>query len=90
MHQAYLPIVAASMRAATLHYCCNDREFAWGPVNAHDHKNREQFAHATNDNRKLLPQVLLIDAGCEWDCYAADSTSPSTSIFLLGLDHLAC
>ncbi|KZV65736.1 prolidase [Peniophora sp. CONT] len=74
VHQAYLPIVAASNRAATLHYCCNDREFAWGPVNAHDHKNRAQFAHATTDNRKLLPQVLLIDAGCEWDCYAADIT----------------
>ncbi|KAG2127197.1 uncharacterized protein EDB93DRAFT_1109382 [Suillus bovinus] len=27
VHQAYLPIVAASRRAATLHYCCNDREF---------------------------------------------------------------
>ncbi|KAI9570081.1 hypothetical protein HD554DRAFT_432786 [Boletus coccyginus] len=31
-HQAYLPIVAASTRASTLHYCCNDRAFAWGPV----------------------------------------------------------
>ncbi|EGO22853.1 hypothetical protein SERLADRAFT_349935, partial [Serpula lacrymans var. lacrymans S7.9] len=53
VHQAYLPIVAASTRASTLHYCCNDREFSWGPLN---------------------PQVLLIDAGCEWNCYASDIT----------------
>ncbi|RPD58226.1 Creatinase/aminopeptidase [Lentinus tigrinus ALCF2SS1-7] len=71
-HQAYLPIVAASTRASTLHYCCNDREFAWGPVNANDHKNCNDLAH---DHERLLnPQVLLIDAGCEWNCYAADIT----------------
>ncbi|KIY43186.1 Creatinase/aminopeptidase [Fistulina hepatica ATCC 64428] len=69
VHQAYLPIVAASNRASTLHYCCNDREFAWGPVEPHDH--REDFAR---EDRKLLPQVLLIDAGCEWSCYASDLT----------------
>ena len=73
MHQAYLPIVAASTRASTLHYCCNDREFAWGPVGAHDHQNGDCLAH--DEARQLNPQVLLIDAGCEWDCYASDSTS---------------
>lgn len=72
VHQAYLPIVAASTRASTLHYCCNDKEFAWGPVKPHDHKNRNDFAHGKG--KELNPQVLLIDAGCEWDCYASDST----------------
>ena len=71
MHQAYLPIVAASTRASTLHYCCNDREFAWGPVNDHHH-NKNDLTHGPS--KKLNPQVLLIDAGCEWDCYASDIT----------------
>ncbi|KIK67312.1 hypothetical protein GYMLUDRAFT_37402 [Collybiopsis luxurians FD-317 M1] len=72
VHQAYLPIVAASTRASTLHYCCNDREFAWGPVHPHDHYNRNDFANG--GARELNPQVLLIDAGCEWNCYASDIT----------------
>jgi len=71
-HQAYLPIVAASTRASTLHYCCNDREFAWGPVKAHDHQNKNDLAHGKA--KELNPQVLLIDAGCEWECYASDIT----------------
>ncbi|KAI0643243.1 Creatinase/aminopeptidase [Trametes meyenii] len=71
-HQAYLPIVAASTRASTLHYCCNDREFAWGPVKPHDHHNNNDFSHG--HERVIDPQVLLIDAGCEWKCYAADIT----------------
>ena len=62
--------MAASTRAATLHYCCNDREFAWGPVAANGHANHDGFARGSN---QLLPQVLLIDAGCEWDNYASDS-----------------
>lgn len=70
-HQAYLPIVAASTRAATLHYCCNDKEFAWGPVGTHDHQNNGSFAYG--HTKDLQPQVLLIDAGCEWKCYASDS-----------------
>jgi Xaa-Pro dipeptidase len=69
VHQAYLPIVAASTRAATLHYCCNDREFAWGPVVIHDHA-----AAFARGSQQLLPQVLLIDAGCEWENYASDIT----------------
>ncbi|KAE9406908.1 Creatinase/aminopeptidase [Gymnopus androsaceus JB14] len=72
VHQAYLPIVAAASRASTLHYCCNDREFAWGPVHPHDHQNRNEFAHG--GARQMNPQVLLIDAGCEWNCYASDIT----------------
>ncbi|THG97121.1 hypothetical protein EW026_g4821 [Hermanssonia centrifuga] len=72
VHQAYLPIVAASTRASTLHYCCNDKEFAWGPVKPHDHKNDNHLAH--DQDKEFVPQVLLIDAGCEWDCYAADIT----------------
>jgi Xaa-Pro dipeptidase len=75
VHQAYLPIVAASTRAATLHYCCNDREFAWGPLAARDHANHAEFAHAATGSQQLLPQVLLIDAGCEWNNYASDSMS---------------
>ncbi|KAF8902919.1 Creatinase/aminopeptidase [Gymnopilus junonius] len=72
VHQAYLPIVAASTRASTLHYCCNDREFAWGPVKPHDHQNKNELAHGKT--KELNPQVLLIDAGCEWNCYASDIT----------------
>jgi Xaa-Pro dipeptidase len=75
VHQAYLPIVAASTRASTLHYCCNDKEFAWGPVKPHDHHNSNELAHTHSEGEKdLAPQVLLIDAGCEWDCYASDIT----------------
>jgi len=73
VHQAYLPIVAASIRASTLHYCCNggnDKEFAWGPVGSHDHRNDNSLS----SGRALKPQVLLIDAGCEWMCYASDIT----------------
>jgi len=72
VHQAYLPIVAASTRASVLHYCCNDREFAWGPVQPHDHQNNNGFAH--DHSKHINPQVLLIDAGCEWNCYASDIT----------------
>ncbi|KAG9086572.1 hypothetical protein FRC07_013055, partial [Ceratobasidium sp. 392] len=82
VHQAYMPIVASAQHAATLHYCCNDRAFAWGPINAergdlathrtnghtHDHANGHQ-AEPT-----LAPQVLLLDAGCEWRNYASDIT----------------
>ena len=67
-----MPIVAASTRASTLHYCCNDREFAWGPVQPHDHKNQNDFAHG--HTKEINPQVLLIDAGCEWNNYASDIT----------------
>ncbi|KAI9570076.1 Creatinase/aminopeptidase [Boletus coccyginus] len=79
-HQAYLPIVAASTRASTLHYCCNDRAFAWGPVNPRDIVNTGNLSHAHSHGDhiqgelELLPQVLLIDAGCEWDCYNSDIT----------------
>jgi len=70
VHQAYLPIVAASTRAATLHYCCNDKDFAWGPVlNGHGHM--ADLAH--DGARNLAPQVLLIDAGAEFNNYASDS-----------------
>ncbi|KAI0791335.1 Creatinase/aminopeptidase [Abortiporus biennis] len=72
VHQAYLPIVAAAERASTLHYCCNDKQFAWGPVGEHDHKNQNDLAH--DHAKDISPQVLLIDAGCEWNCYAADIT----------------
>jgi len=74
IHQAYLPIVAASTRASTLHYCCNDKEFSWGPVRPHDHHNRNELVHGVE--RELSPQVLLIDAGCEWINYASDSEPP--------------
>ncbi|KAI0338121.1 hypothetical protein BDW22DRAFT_1463235 [Trametopsis cervina] len=73
VHQAYLPIVAASTRASTLHYCCNDREFAWGPVHPTDHNNNGHIHH-THEDKNFVPQVLLIDAGCEWNCYASDIT----------------
>ncbi|KAG5340648.1 hypothetical protein C0989_000903 [Termitomyces sp. Mn162] len=74
VHQAYLPIVAASTRASTLHYCCNDRDFAWGPVSPHDHRNTASFTTSSSLDKQILPQVLLIDAGCEWSNYASDIT----------------
>ena len=39
---------------------------------AHSHQSRDDFAHSPD--RELLPQVLLIDAGCEWSYYASDIT----------------
>lgn len=60
-------------QASTLHYCCNggnDKEFAWGPVGPHDHHNSSSLSAG----KQLKPQVLLIDAGCEWTYYAADIT----------------
>lgn len=85
VHQAYMPIVASAQHAATLHYCCNDRAFAWGPVNADRRDLATQPANghvhehngATNghdDSPTLAPQVLLLDAGCEWRNYASDIT----------------
>jgi hypothetical protein len=69
IHQVYPPIVAASTRSSTLHYCGNDRDFAWGPIAAHDHQNRGEFVPRQGNG--LLPQVLFIDAGYEWNCYAS-------------------
>ncbi|CAE6485805.1 unnamed protein product [Rhizoctonia solani] len=85
VHQAYMPIVASAQHAATLHYCCNDRAFAWGPVNAERQDLATQpangDAHAHNGTQNgheegpmLAPQVLLLDAGCEWRNYASDIT----------------
>ncbi|KAF9443891.1 prolidase, partial [Macrolepiota fuliginosa MF-IS2] len=83
IHQAYLPIVAASTRAATLHYCCNDKELAWGPVGPTDHLNNQSLtvppSHphphvSTPHTTEIQPQVLLIDAGCEYTNYASDIT----------------
>jgi Xaa-Pro dipeptidase len=64
--------VAASTRASTLHYCCNGREFGWGPIHPLDHQNRSEFAR--RGAKEFVPQVLLIGAGCEWNCYASDIT----------------
>ncbi|KAH6903819.1 prolidase [Coprinopsis sp. MPI-PUGE-AT-0042] len=73
VHQAYPPIVAASTRASTLHYCCNDKAFAWGPVGATDHLNRGSL-NKYNGAKDIDAQVLLIDAGCEHNNYASDIT----------------
>lgn len=79
-HQAYLPIVAANTRAATLHYCCNDKAFAWGPIsNGHIHNGGHLTSHDQTD-KVLAPQVLLIDAGCEWECYSSDSMFSSFTL----------
>ncbi|KZO93330.1 Creatinase/aminopeptidase [Calocera viscosa TUFC12733] len=85
IHQAYLPIVASSVRAATLHYCCNDKAFSWGPIpretshlhsllGGHAHTNGHAADGEGEGEKYLQAQVLLIDAGCEWDCYASDIT----------------
>ncbi|KAI6111839.1 Creatinase/aminopeptidase [Pisolithus croceorrhizus] len=74
-HQAYLPIVAANDRAATLHYCCNDKAFSWGPVadkRTHNGGHLASFVPERECGSVLAPQVLLIDAGCEWECYSSD------------------
>lgn len=47
VQQAYLPIVASSVRASTLHYCCNDKAFAWGPVGAKDHLNHGSLTNGS-------------------------------------------
>ena len=85
-HQAYLPIVASASHAATLHYCCNDKEFAWGPIGSNDHNSHSLVNGRT---KELNPQVLLIDAGCEWDCYASDSESFSDTHFSLLISFLS-
>ncbi|KAG8777538.1 hypothetical protein FRC12_000325, partial [Ceratobasidium sp. 428] len=79
LHQAYMPIVASAQHAATLHYCCNDRAFAWGPINAEHgdlatRTNGHTHAHTNGHQEEptLAPQVLLLDAGCEWRNYASD------------------
>ncbi|XP_006457038.1 hypothetical protein AGABI2DRAFT_229306 [Agaricus bisporus var. bisporus H97] len=77
IHQAYLPIVASAARAATLHYTCNDKDFAWGPVQPTDHLNNNSFTQTSHPNaagQEIDPQVLLIDAGCEVNNYASDIT----------------
>ncbi|QRV96324.1 Metallopeptidase family M24 [Ceratobasidium sp. AG-Ba] len=83
VHQAYMPIVASAQHAATLHYCCNDRAFAWGPINAdrrdlqvnrHEGHTHNGIANGHQDEPTLAPQVLLLDAGCEWRNYASDIT----------------
>ncbi|WVQ75042.1 hypothetical protein IAR50_004651 [Cryptococcus sp. DSM 104548] len=83
--QAYLPIVASGSRASTLHYVCNDRLFPAFPRKQGD----VSFSHTISrgccgDNLNSLesalhgdaffPQLLLIDAGCEWKGYASDIT----------------
>lgn len=81
VHQAYMPIVASAQHAATLHYCCNDRAFAWGPVNTkqgdlvtQDHGHGHSgVVNGQEEEHTLAPQVLLLDAGCEWRNYASDS-----------------
>lgn len=72
LHQAYLPIVAGAERASTLHYCCGNEKLAWGPLEngVVDHDLTHGLAHS---GRRLVPQVLLLDAGCEWMNYASDS-----------------
>ncbi|KAF8198100.1 metallopeptidase family M24-domain-containing protein [Pholiota molesta] len=56
---------------STLHYCCNDKH-SHGDLSNPRSKNKNDLAH--NSSKELDPQVLLIDAGCEWNCYASDIT----------------
>ncbi|KAG8743391.1 hypothetical protein FRC10_012117 [Ceratobasidium sp. 414] len=86
VHQAYMPIVASAQHAATLHYCCNDRAFAWGPINSergdlatqqtdsHEGHSHSGITNGHQGEPTLAPQVLLLDAGCEWRNYASDIT----------------
>jgi Xaa-Pro dipeptidase len=57
-----MPIVASANRASTLHYVCNCESL--GP-------NKDKLR--LGESHELLPQVLLIDAGCEWNNHASDS-----------------
>ena len=47
-------------------------------MKSHDHRNCNDLAytHASDvsHTKELHPQVLLIDAGCEWNNYASDIT----------------
>lgn len=38
----------------------------------HDHHNSNALRQGST--KEFDPQVLLIDAGCEWNCYASDIT----------------
>jgi hypothetical protein len=49
VQQAYPSIVACSDRAATLRYCCKDRELAWSPVATHEHISEGAYAGALGD-----------------------------------------
>ena len=53
-----MPIVASSTRASTLHYCCNDKAFAWGPVGAKDHLNNGSLTHTHAHEGNALRIVL--------------------------------
>lgn len=87
-HQAYLPIVASGSRASTLHYVCNDRIFPnvsspSGNGTFTSQPGRGCCGHVpllpdeitSSTSAAFLPQVLLIDAGCEYrGGYASDIT----------------
>ncbi|KAE8542458.1 hypothetical protein D1P53_001237 [Cryptococcus gattii VGV] len=84
--QAYMPIVASGTRSSTLHYVCNDRLFPSLPRKQGDvsftHEvsrgccgsDHNQPISSLLHNDAFLPQLLLIDAGCEWKGYASDIT----------------
>ncbi|KAG8941342.1 hypothetical protein FRC04_004588 [Tulasnella sp. 424] len=60
--------------------CRREGEFAWGPfVPQHDHNDELPHTNGTNgvngvSKKTFIPQVLLLDAGCEWNNYASDIT----------------
>ncbi|WVN86832.1 uncharacterized protein L203_102005 [Cryptococcus depauperatus CBS 7841] len=84
--QAYLPIVASGVRASTLHYVCNDKLFPSLPREQGDVSFAQPLSRGCCDdysnspmtttlhNESFFPQLLLIDAGCEWKGYASDIT----------------
>jgi Xaa-Pro dipeptidase len=48
-------------------------------VKSHDHRNINELAYTkcgsnVSGTKEFHPQVLLIDAGCEWNNYASDIT----------------
>jgi Xaa-Pro dipeptidase len=84
-----MPIIASGSRASTLHYICNHAPFVHGalpttldssafqataPAAAHGHEHDGPDPLALGAKGDWQPQVLLIDAGTETDCYGADIT----------------
>jgi hypothetical protein len=67
-HQAYLPIVASSVRASTLHYCCNDKAFAWGPVEREPWKHPhlhvgglDRVLNPEEEHKKMLAKLHAVE-----------------------------